>query len=66
MEWTRRNILTLSTILLAFAAFASELAGALPPGEGATIAKWSIIAIAAARGLVNAAEQLSRRDGDQS
>lgn len=60
MEYLRRNILTISTLLLAFAAFGSELAGALPEGVGADVAKVSIIAIAAARGLVNAAEAIRK------
>jgi hypothetical protein len=58
MEYARRNVLTLATICLAFGAFAAELASALPEGVGVDLAKVSIVAIAAARGFVNAAAAL--------
>lgn len=66
MDYARRNILTLATILMAFAAFAAELAGALPDGAGTDLAKWSVLAIAAARGLVQAAAELRKPPADPS
>jgi hypothetical protein len=59
MEYARRNILTISLILFAIAAFASELAGSLPEGVGATTSQVAVVSIAAARGLVLAAEALA-------
>jgi hypothetical protein len=58
MDWTRRNIGTLTLIMFAIAAFSSELANALPNGAGMKLAQVSLIALAAARGLVSAAEAL--------
>lgn len=64
MTWLKRNILTVSLILFAFGAFATEVAGSLPEGIGADVAKVAVIAVAAGRGLVLAAEALTR--GPQS
>ncbi len=66
MEYLRRNILTVSLLLFAFAAFATELSGSLPAdGMGADVAKVAVVALAAARGLVLAAEALAGRKDDQ-
>lgn len=59
LDWLRRNLLTVSGLLLAFAAFGAELANALPNEVGAEIAKWVFISTAAARGLVHAAQSLA-------
>lgn len=60
MKWARCNILTLSGILLAVAAFCAELVDAVPNDLGIELAKWAFIATAAARGLVRAAEELGK------
>lgn len=60
MEWAARNLLSLSGILLAFAAFTAEIAGAVPAGSGIDLSAISIGATAAARGAVRAAEELRR------
>jgi len=59
MDYAKRNVLTLSLILFAVGAFTTEVAGSLPPGIGADVAKVAVIAVAAARGLVLAAEALA-------
>lgn len=61
MDYARRNVLTLSLICLAFGAFAAEIAGAVEGDVGKDIAKVSVIAVAAARGFVLAAEALAGR-----
>lgn len=63
LDWAKRNLLTLSMILFAFAAFAAEVASALPNGVGAHLASVAIVATAAARGLVNAVELLTAPKG---
>lgn len=63
MSWLLRNILTVSLLLFALGAFLTELAGALPEGVGAQAAQVSVIAIAAARGLVQAAAELRKSPG---
>lgn len=58
MEWAQANLMTLAGILLAFAAFASTLAGALPADVGAQVTTVAIVATAAGRGIVLAVEEL--------
>lgn len=66
LDWAKRNILTLAAMLLAFAAFAAELAGALPNGAGTGLAQSAVIATAAARGLVRAVEELRGPEGTRA
>lgn len=60
MDWLKRNLVTVAGLLLAFGAFAADLSGALPGDAGAKLATWSFVAVAAARGLVHAAQELSK------
>lgn len=59
MEYLRKNLASLSLLAFAVGAFLAELAGSLPPDAGTSLAKVSLIALAAGRGLVLAAEALS-------
>lgn len=59
MTWLQRNLVTVAGLLLAFAAFTADLAGALPGHTGTTLAQYAFIATAASRGLVHAAQSLS-------
>lgn len=62
MAWLKRNVLTVSLLLFALGAFLTELAGSVEGDVGAGVAKVAIIAVAAARGLVLAAEALAGKD----
>jgi len=59
MTWLLRNIGSATLIVFAAAGFLAQLAGGFDGDTGATITRWSLIALAAARGLVAASEALS-------
>lgn len=57
-----KNIGTITSILLAFSAFAATLTDALPPKYGAIVSSVSVAAMMLARAIVNAAEAFNKNN----
>lgn len=59
MDYLSRNLMTVGILVLAFASALGELSGLYPHAGGVQLAQWAIVAGAAGRALVLAAEQIA-------